>query len=292
MRICPKCQSEGINKEFLCSFCGFEPEEINGFLAFSPELAENNSGFDAESFAGLAAAEGDHFWFRARNELILWALDKYFPKASTLMEIGCGTGFVLNGIAERNPEIQLVGSEIFTAGLQFAARRLPRVELFQMDARNLPYVEEFDVVGAFDVIEHIKEDESVLHNIFRAVKPGGGCLVTVPQHKWLWSQIDVQACHQRRYDAEELREKMIKAGFRLERITSFVSLLLPAMAMTRIFQKQSLGEQEKTADDLHISPFLNMIFHKFMMIESAIIKKEVNFPMGGSLLMIGRKVDT
>ena len=64
-----------------------------------------------------------------------------------------------------------------------------------MDARRIPFEDEFDVIGAFDVLEHIKEDEQVLVQMHRAVKSGGGIMLTVPQHMFLWSEQDVQAHH-------------------------------------------------------------------------------------------------
>lgn len=289
MILCPKCGSQNIDLTSPCQVCGFEPEHRDGFVVWSPELAQCNSGFNSQNFAGLAQAESQHFWFRSRNQLILWALGKYFPEASSLMEVGCGTGFVLAGIAKQYPRIRLVGSEIYTSGLAFAAQRLPGVELVQMDARSLPYVAEFDVVSAFDVIEHIKEDELVLQNIHRAIKPGGGCLITVPQHMWLWSAIDEQACHQRRYEASDLHAKIKAAGFQILHSTSFVSFLLPVMALSRYLQKKVPDHEDDATKGLKISPWLNTLFFQLLGAESALIKKGMNFPLGGSRLIVARK---
>jgi len=289
MIICPKCGSESIDLALPCKVCGFQPGRVDGFITWSPEMANDNSGFNSENFSGLAQLEAEHFWFRARNDLILWALEKYFPETSSLMEVGCGTGFVLSGIARRFPQIRLVGSEIYTSGLTFAAQRLPEAELVQMDARSLPYIAEFDVVSAFDVIEHIQEDEQVLHNIYRAIKPGGGCLITVPQHKWLWSAVDEQACHERRYSSKELNTKIIEAGFQILRSSSFVSSLLPVMALSRFLQKKVPDNETDATEGLKISPWLNSMFFQLLSVESALIKKGMNFPFGGSRLVVARK---
>ena len=84
----------------------------------------------------------------------------------------------------------------------------------QLDARELPYEAAFDAVGAFDVIEHITEDERVLASMHRALKPGGVLIVTVPQHKWLWSWTDEQARHKRRYGRRELSTRSMRRDFR------------------------------------------------------------------------------
>ncbi|MEI8344925.1 MAG: class I SAM-dependent methyltransferase [Candidatus Omnitrophota bacterium] len=246
-------------------------------------MALDGGGFRASYFADLAQTEAEHFWFRARNRLILWALRKYCPAFCSFLEIGCGTGYVLSGIAKTYPAARLHGSEIFTAGLVFAAAREPEIDLMQMDARNIPFVDEFDAIGAFDVLEHIKEDEHVLDQIHQALKPRGVLLLTVPQHAWLWSQVDQHACHVRRYSAQELRIKVKTAGFEILRTTSFVSILFPLMCASRILHK-------KPAAEMKISPRLERLLERVLNTEVSMIRRGVNFPIGGSRLVVARKI--
>jgi SAM-dependent methyltransferase len=284
MILCPSCGAKNIHAENGCPECGFEPARVDGFLAWAPELAKHNDGFPEDSFEGLARVEASSFWFRARNAIVLWALRKYFPGFQSLLEVGCGTGFVLQGISQAFPNARTAGSEIYTAGLAFAAKRLPSVELLQMDARKLPYEAEFDVLAAFDVIEHIVEDELVLQNFHRAIKPGGGCLITVPQHKWLWSPVDEAACHQRRYSATELHAKVEAAGFRIVRSTSFVTLLLPLMLASRLAARSS--GQAGGSETLVLNPVLDRTLKAIMRIEHLLIKFGVSLPIGGSRLVV------
>src|SRR5262249_55958885 len=140
-----------------------------------------------------------------RARLINLLLKRYFPHAGNLLEIGCGTGSVLLALRTAFPRLELAGSELFPRGLEFARQRLgSKVLLLQMDARAIPAVCEFDVIGAFDVIEHIEEDERVIGQIYTALKPGGGTIIAVPQHPCLWSPADDAARHQRRYVRGEL----------------------------------------------------------------------------------------
>lgn len=284
MILCPCCGAKNIHAERGCSRCGFLPAHIDGFLAWAPELAKHNDGFPEESFEGLARVEAGNFWFRTRNTLVLWALRKYFSGFKSLLEVGCGTGFVLSGISQAFPKARTVGSEIYTAGLAFAARRVRGVELVQMDARKLPYEAEFDVVAAFDVIEHILEDELVLQNFHRAIKPGGGCLITVPQHQWLWSPVDEVACHQRRYSRDELHAKVEAAGFRVKYSTSFVTLLLPAMLLSRWAARHS--GQVGGSEELALNATLNRVLEAIMWVELIVIKMGMTLPIGGSRLVV------
>ena len=160
MKRCLACEGRFESDDWTCPSCGYRPAVRNEVFQFAEDSASAQAGFKPEYFARLAAIEPGHFWFRARNALIQWALGKYFPNAESFFEIGCGTGYVLAGIRENFPRMRLVGSDIFTDGLVFAKARLPGVELYQMDARRIFFECEFDVVGAFDVLEHLVEDES------------------------------------------------------------------------------------------------------------------------------------
>ena len=187
------------------------------------------------------------------------------------------------------PELNLSGSEIFSAGLAFAAERLPGVELFQMDARRMPFREEFDVIGAFDVLEHVKEDEEVLSQMYQATRKGGGILVTVPHHPFLWSPVDDYARHARRYKTLELKDKVRRAGFEVTRVTSFVSLLLPLMILSR-FKQRLTGEVIDPTSELRINSVMSTALERILDAERTVIRGGLSFPVGGSLLLVARRV--
>lgn len=239
-------------------------------------------GFDPSRFEALAAVEQGHFWFRSRARLIVWALREHFPRARSLLEIGCGTGNVLAAILETGLQ-RVVGSEAHPEGLGFAARRAPGAELMQMDARRLPFRDEFDVVAAFDVIEHIEEDEQVLAGMYAACRPGGGVLVTVPQHAWLWSPRDEFAGHRRRYARCELLRKLAAAGFARPWTTSFVTLLLPLMVLSR--RRKAFSP----SGELEIGGAANHVLSGVMALERGLIAAGLRLPLGGSLLVVAHK---
>jgi SAM-dependent methyltransferase len=186
--------------------------------------------------------------------------------------------------------MRLAGSEIFGDGLVFARARLPGVDLYQMDARQIPFEREFDVVGAFDLLEHIVEDDAVLRQMFRATRPGGGILVTVPQHQFLWSAVDEHSMHQRRYTRSELRSKVERAGFCIQRMASFISLLLPPMIYSRMRSNSSRDFQ--LWKEFEISRPLNALFGGILAAERAMIERGISFPAGGSLLLIAKRPAT
>ena len=240
--------------------------------------------YSSSSFNRLVEVEAGHWWFRSRNRILLWVLKKYAGIFESFLEIGCGTGFVLQAVQEHFPLAVLQALEYFEEGLEHARKRVPSADFIQQDARKMTYNERFDCIGAFDVIEHIEEDELVFSNLFRALKNGGTLLVTVPQHRWLWSAVDERACHKRRYIRSELIKKVEQSGLKVEYVTSFVTILIPLMLLSRLQAKT-----DKPIDEFRISSWLNGLFSIFMSVELGLLKMGLTFPFGGSLLLLAKK---
>ena len=247
----------------------------------------SGESFNPAHFARLFELESQSFWFRGRSDLIEWALRTFLPETRTFMEVGCGTGYVLSRLEKKFPGVEFSGSELFLEGLQFARQRLPSsVALYQLDATDMPFLETFDAMGAFDVIEHIPDDDLVLKNLYCALRPGGGLLLTVPQHKWLWSDTDVAACHVRRYEKASLLNSVQSAGFVIEKVTSFVFFLLPAMLLARLRRRDGTAEVEA---ELNLPGPINGLGYLVLSAENALIRAGLTLPAGGSLLVVARK---
>ena len=244
-------------------------------------------GYDAQLFERIAEAEPRSFWFNARNRLIVSAVRQHFPWAESLLEVGCGTGYVLAAIHNAFPGLRLVGTELLSQGLDIARARLPRVELHEADVRSLPYESDFDVVGAFDLLEHVEEDEQALVHLARAVRPGGGLILLVPQHPRLWSGMDDVARHVRRYTRGDLTSKVSRTGLDVVAASSFVSVLLPAMAASRAASRVFRRPYDPVAE--LVPGAFNGLFERILDGERRLIERGVSLPFGGSLLVVARK---
>ncbi len=290
MRVCPRCASPDISDEWACDACGFRPRDADGFPGLGPEMADDAGGFDDAFFAGLASLEAANFWFRARNELILWAMRTDVPRCERILEIGCGTGFVLSAIHDAHPEAELVGTEIFSRGLGVAATRVPEATFLQMDARSIPFRDEFDVIGAFDVLEHIADDRTVIAEVAGALRPGGRFLITVPQHPALWSPQDEVSFHVRRYTAGGIHARLRSAGLEVLRSTSFVTLLLPFMLAARLsMRREATDSPFEAMSGLRVPRPIDRALAAVMGVERAFIRRGVSWPAGGSLLVVAGK---
>lgn len=131
--------------------------------------------------------------------------------------------------------------------------------------------------------------QTVLKQMYHALKPNGLLWLTVPQHRWLWSGVDDYACHVRRYTARELHEKLVHAGFTIVRRTSFITCLLPLMFISRLLQRRN-GKSFDPHAELQMNPLVNRIIEAFLYMELWFIRRGVSFPVGGSRLIVATKI--
>jgi len=157
-----------------------------------------------------------------------------------------------------------------------------------MDARHCHLREALDLVGAFDVLEHIAEDGDVLAEIARMLKPGGILIATVPQHPWLWSASDDYAHHQRRYRRGELAEKARSAGLKPLYQSSFTTLAFPMMVAARLMPtRRSL--EDISEHQLRLHPAVNWILLRLARLEHGLRRAGLPLPFGGSQILVARR---
>jgi SAM-dependent methyltransferase len=286
MKVCVVCTYRFAAAEWRCPRCSWTAEVRDGIHVLMPAAADGAPGFDAGFFDRVDKAEREHFWFQGRMALIEYVLDRFFPRAETFLDVGSGTGHVVAGLHRRRPSMRITAAEAFIDGLRLAASRSADVELIQTDALHLPYDAEFDIVGALDVIEHIDDDGAAIREMVRAVRPDGGLILTVPQHRFLWSPFDDYVRHHRRYSRAELVRLLEDAGCEIVFATSFVSLLLPAMFLARLVRR---ARPDDPLSEFHISGWMNGVGRWLLAAERWLIRRGVSFPVGGSLLMVAKR---
>lgn len=268
-------------------------EMIDGFRCYAPSRAYEGIDYPLDGFEVTAQVEARSFWCRSRNRILRGVVERYADRRrpQQLLEIGCGTGGVA-GALSRVPNVHVTGSEIYLSGLRYARSKLAEVEFIQLDATNIPFRGAFDIVGAFDVLEHIDADIHVIEEVHHALRPGGLFVVTVPQYPWMWSRLDELVHHKRRYTRDDLRRKLVAAGFRIEFMSSFVTLLFPFMLASRVLSRSTKAhadEGEQFASEVTLPPAINRVFDWAMRVDEAALRMRVSLPFGGSLLAVARR---
>jgi 2-polyprenyl-3-methyl-5-hydroxy-6-metoxy-1,4-benzoquinol methylase len=266
---------------------------LDGIKCYNPDVANSYADYPAGGFELTDRHAPISFWVRSRNRLFKSIVYDRIPKTgkTKFLEIGCGTGDFIQQIVE-NGNLEITGSEIYLQGLVYARKNLPGVDFIQFDVTRGDIGERFDLIVAFDVIEHIERDAAAISNINTMLQQGGTLIASVPQHMFLWSELDEIVKHKRRYSRRELETKLRENGFDISYSTSFVFVLFPLMLISRIFDRKrdQSGVDEKGLEKrVTFHPVLNRIFDFVMRIDEALIRLGVSLPFGGTLVVIAKK---
>lgn len=292
---CPGCKNTlaRMDDTYFCRDCAHSYPIVDGIPSFVDQNAIIDS-FDASAFEFLFQMEQKHFWHVGRKEIILDVLRRNVPSLARcrMLEVGCGNGSVLTYLKQNGVNIE--GGDIFLEGLRFCQQRAGSGGLYQIDILSLPFRNEFDIIGIFDVLEHIDNDGKALIEISQALKPGGKLLLTVPAYKFLWSYFDVHSHHKRRYSKGELVTKLERNGFIIKKTSFFMFFLFPLLAAIRLISNMFQGG--KNAEDVRPSlefrtvPVVNEVFLGLLKLERLLIRY-LSLPFGSSLLVLAEKTD-
>lgn len=253
--------------------------------------------YDPEYFEKLFEVEDSHFWFRARNEVITTFVRKLAEDLDPpyrVLEIGCGTGNVLRCLEGACDGATVVGMDAFKEGLRWAQRR-SRCALVQANAQQHPFAVPFDLLGLFDVLEHIPDDSRLLRDILKILRPGGHLLLTVPANSSLWSYFDEASGHCRRYGSADLGEKLASTGYEIEFLTPLMSTLYPLMWCGR--RLAGLGQRLRPRcsnkalanEELQILPLINEVLAFSLAQEARWLAQGRKLMFGTSLLALARR---
>jgi SAM-dependent methyltransferase len=268
--------------------CG---QELPGASSYAPLFFER-----------LLEVEDHHFWFRARNRVIRALVTRALsraPKRPRVLEIGCGNGNVLRTLTALDPPARVTGMDLFLEGLRLARRRVP-CPLVVGDIRRPPFSSPFDLIGCFDVLEHLTDDEAALRSLHEALASGGALVVSVPAHPWLWSDFDIASHHERRYEDVDLRSKLSRAGFTTEFLSPYMSLLLPPAWTVRRLRpsvstrgESDLGNVYRQASrDLRVVPILNGLLELLLAPEASWLGRFRRLPFGTSFVALARRANS
>lgn len=234
----------------------------------------------------MAELDQRHWWYRARREVLaaLIRREAQPPANARVLEIGCGTGHNLVMLGEFGSvdalELDDEARAVAEQRLGKSVMSAPLPELAGVPERH------YDLIGAFDVIEHIDDDQAALASIAGRLKPGGKLVVTVPAHQWMWSAHDVVNHHKRRYSKRALRALVQGSSLKLERSGYFNSLLFPLAVAERLSSKL----RGKDDADLSLPPrLLNAALERVFALERHLVAR-LPLPPGLSLFAVASAI--
>lgn len=234
-------------------------------------------------YENMRRIERTHWWFCARREILTEELRRMeIAPGARILEVGCGTGGNLGMLSKFG---DVTGLEPDDESRAYAQRETGVPVVGGFLPGPLPDLgAPFDVVAAFDVIEHLDDDLASLIALKDRLKPGGRMIATVPAHPWMWSEHDVVHHHKRRYRRSAFVDLFQRAGMPLRRMTYFNSLLFPPIAAVRLIKRGGSSE----GDDRVPSPLVNRALGSVFALEKTLLAAS-DLPFGVSLLAVAEK---
>jgi SAM-dependent methyltransferase len=241
---------------------------------------------DKRLMQAMLDVDEHHWWYRGRRRIIQAEFDQLsLPDGARVLDAGCGSGRTLVDL-ERYGDV--FGIELDPDAAELARDRgVGDVRVGRLE--ELPYDSGmFDLITCLDVIEHTPDDVVTLTELRRVCKPQGWLVLTVPAYQALWSQHDEANHHFRRYSRATLRAAARAAGWQVERMTSFNSLLLAPAAAVRLAQRRRRADAGYTPE-LRIGPaWLNGALERPLRAEARWLARGRTLPVGLSLLAVLR----
>jgi len=250
----------------------------------------------AEDYEYLYRLEEDFWWFPGMREITAALLDPFLPtRDRVILDAGCGTGGNLEWLSRYAGDGRVVGIDLISTALDFCRERRHE-RLVQASATDLPFAaQSFDLVTSFDVLAQIPgpgADDQAMREMFRVLKPGGVAFVRGAAYRWMKSGHDRALGTERRYDLDELREKLKCAGFEILRETYANSLLFPVAAIRRLLLKR-LGLADEGSDVKPLPKnlqWLNRVMTNALLWEAKRLRDPgVKLPVGLSAICVARR---
>ncbi len=236
--------------------------------------------------------ERTHWWFVVRQKIILRILKKYAKEQTlSILNIGAAGGASTQWLSTLGKVVSVESDPFF-----FDHLKLQQVDVIHSTVTSMPFEKNsFDLVCAFDVIEHVADDFAAMKEMERVCKPGGMICVTVPAFQLLWSGHDVVNGHYRRYTKKTLFVLgELFAQLQNSEMRYFNSLLfLPVLIARKVSNIFTAGKKRVQSDFTfyRIPRMLDQILKTVFSAEIPLLRF-IHFPVGVSLLAVWKKTGT
>ncbi len=242
----------------------------------------------------FAQVDAQHWWFRGRRQLaqsVISSLD--LPAQATVLDVGNGTGGMIP-VLSKFGQLNVYEPDLDTSNLTKSTyeKNFENVNFFSGD--QLPTnLEKYDLITAFDVLEHCEDDNQALLTWSNLLKNNGYLVITVPAFPSLWGDNDVVSHHYRRYTHKSLLSVLEKASFEVRKISyTNLAAFVPVWLSRNVKEKleASLKKKDDIPWDFNLPPSpLNALLLSAVSWEPHWLTISV-LPFGTSLIAVARNV--
>lgn len=240
---------------------------------------------EISEYQNIYQHEGEHFYYISNHKIILSLIKKYAPdKDLKILDAGCGTGLLTKRLSQFG---KVVAIDIHPQAIRFSKER--GINVRKASVNKLPFKDSsFDLIVCIDVLYHREvDDQKALQEFYRILKPSGLLVLRVPANQWLNLAHDKYVHSRERYSKNELQQKLLKASFKIEKLSSVNLALLPVATISHLIQM--IKPANNTKSFIGSSPALiNKILTVILSSESYLLNW-LDLPFGLGLIAVARK---
>ncbi len=240
--------------------------------------------------------EREHWWFLVRKKIIAERIRTLLHRPTKIksLNVGAATGATSDMLAEFGTVMSI---EYDATCTEFAKTYLT-TPIEQGSILELPFeANQYDLVAALDVIEHVEDHQLAVQELWRVCKPGGHIVITVPAYQFLWSRHDLINHHFRRYTLSQLIDLFRPLQGKFIYQTYYNSFLFLPIATYRWLMnglQKLLGKKEKPVgkydyEVLGTGGWINQILSGIFHLDYYCLKGGIRFPAGVSIMIFFQK---
>ena len=225
-----------------------------------------------------------HWWWRARERVILDALRTHRPASGwrDVLDVGCGDGLFFDALSRLDGVRLVEGVEPARALVSPDGPHRDRIHVAPFDESFAPERRN-SLVLMLDVLEHLPDPAAALRHALSLLAPDGVFLATVPAFMTLWTRHDVLKHHYTRYDRRSFRALADAAGLRIDDMRYFFRWTAAAKIATRLAEAVIPGDPKPPS--VPAAP-INAALYGLSRLEERLLGS-VPLPLGSSLLVVG-----
>lgn len=233
-------------------------------------------------FNEMLVMETRHWWYHARRDIISQVLNSHFKDRQKLhiLDVGCGTGSNIKLLKKFG---QVLGLEPEKSMAEYCQKN--DLKVVNCKVEDYQELRKFDLITAFDVLEHIKDDRQIIQKFVNLLNKDGYILITVPVKKILWSRHDLAYHHYRRYEEVDI-QKLFQDDFKLIYVSYYNFFLFPFIFVG--LKLKNILKSDQMAAKLP-NKFTNWLLYRIFSSEKQIISRRKRFPFGVSLIVLAQK---
>jgi SAM-dependent methyltransferase len=237
-------------------------------------------------YQNMSDLEQTHWWFLNQKNAITRFLKRHLAQSTNklVLDAGCGTGRFLDCLQQYG---SVVGIEKNSTWAGHCKERGYKTVITATIEDKTFSKECFDIIGCFDVLEHVQRDRDALHHFSNMLKPGGMLFLSIPAGEAFFCRNELQYGHYRRYNLASIKTKLVESGFQFQQHAFFNFFLLPPIVLIR---KTLDWFNIDTVDEIKVNPVINRLLALIVTMELPLLNR-FSWPYGLSLLVSAKKIE-